>query len=48
MLVESAVARVLLEQATGEGWGLLRVRERVLKVAAWVLVHAKRVVLVIG
>ena len=41
-------ARVLLEQATGEGWGLLRVRERVLKVAAWVLVHAKRVVLVIG
>ena len=41
-------ARVLLEQATGEGWGLRRVRERVLKVAARVLVHARRVVLVIG
>ncbi|QRK12332.1 IS1380 family transposase [Archangium violaceum] len=41
-------ARVLMEQATGEGWGLLRVRERVLKVAARVLLHARRVVLVIG
>ncbi|HLM43547.1 MAG TPA: IS1380 family transposase [Myxococcaceae bacterium] len=41
-------ARVLLEQATGEGWGLRRVRERVLKVAARVLVHARRVVLVMG
>ncbi len=41
-------ARVLLEQATGEGWGLRRVRERVLKVAARVLLHARRVVLVIG
>ena len=41
-------ARVLMEQATGEGWGLRRVRERVLKVAARVLLHARRVVLVIG
>jgi hypothetical protein len=41
-------ARVLMEQATGEGWGLLRVRERVLKVAARVLLHARRVVLVIA
>jgi hypothetical protein len=41
-------ARVLMEQATGEGWGLRRVRERVLKVAARVLLHARRVVLVIS
>jgi hypothetical protein len=41
-------ARVLLEQATGEGWGLRRVRERVLKVAARVLLHSRRVVLVMG
>jgi hypothetical protein len=41
-------ARVLMEQATGEGWGLRRVRERVLKVAARVLLHSRRVVLVIG
>lgn len=41
-------ARVLMEQATGEGWGLRRVRERVLKVPARVLLHARRVVLVIG
>lgn len=41
-------ARVLMEQATGEGWGLRRVRERVLKVAARILLHARRVVLVLG
>jgi hypothetical protein len=41
-------ARVLMEQATGEGWGLRRVRERVLKVAARVLLHARRVVVVVG
>ncbi len=41
-------ARVLMEQATGEGWGLRRVRERVLKVAARVLLHSRRVVLVIA
>ena len=41
-------ARVLLEQATGEGWGLRRVRERVLMVAARVLLHARRVVRVMG
>jgi hypothetical protein len=40
-------ARVLMEQATGEGWGLRRVRERVLKVAARVLLHARRVVVVV-
>jgi len=42
------VARVLLEISTGEGWSLLRVRERVLRVAGRVLLHARRVVLVIN
>lgn len=41
-------ARVLLEAATGEGWSLRRMRERVLRVAARVLVHGRRAVLVIG
>lgn len=41
-------ARVLLETATGEGWGLKRFRERVLRVAARVLVHERRAVLVIA
>jgi hypothetical protein len=41
-------ARVLLEEATREGWSLRRVRERVLRVAARVLVHGRRVVLVIA
>jgi hypothetical protein len=40
--------RVLVETATGEGWSLRRVRERVLRVAARVLVHGRRVVLVLG
>ena len=39
---------VLLETATGEGWSLRRMRERVLRVAARVLVHGRRAVLVIG
>jgi hypothetical protein len=39
--------RALLEQATGEGWGLGRVRERALKVAARILVHSRRIILVI-
>ncbi len=42
------VARVLLEDASGEGWSLRRVRERVLRVAARVLVHGRRAVLVLG
>lgn len=41
-------ARVLLEESTQEGWGLRRFRERVLKVAARVLVHARRVLLVLA
>jgi hypothetical protein len=41
-------ARVLLETATHEGWSLKRFRERLLRVAARVLVHGRRAVLVIG
>lgn len=41
-------ARVMMEQATHQGWSLMRLRERVLRVAARVLVHARRVVLVIN
>ncbi len=41
-------ARVLVEGATGEGWSLRRLRERVLRVAARVLLHGRRAVLVIG
>lgn len=41
-------ARLLMEVATGEGWSMKRVRERVLRVAARVLVHGRRAVLVIG
>jgi len=41
-------ARVLIEAATGEGWSLRRLRERVLRVAARLLVHGRRAVLVIG
>jgi hypothetical protein len=40
--------RVLLEHATGEGWSMKRVRERVLRVAARVLVHSRRAVLVVA
>jgi hypothetical protein len=42
------VARVLLERASGEGWSLRRVRERVLRVAARVLVHGRRALLILG
>ena len=42
------VCRTLLEKATGEGWSLKRVRERVLKVAARVLVSGRRVTFVIA
>lgn len=40
--------RTMVEVATGEGWSLQRVRERVLRVAGRVLVHGRRVVLVIN
>lgn len=42
------VARTMLEAATHQGWSLQRVRERVLRVACRVLVHGRRVVLVIN
>jgi len=42
------VARVLIETATGEGWSLRRLQERVLRVAARVLIHGRRAILVIG
>jgi hypothetical protein len=42
------VARVLIEAATGEGWSLRRLKERVLRVAARVLIHGRRAILVIG
>jgi len=41
-------ARILVEQTTGQGWSLMRLRERVLRVAARVLTHARRVVFVIS
>jgi hypothetical protein len=41
-------ARVLLEQATRRGWSLMRLRERVLRVAARVVVHGRRVTLVVS
>jgi hypothetical protein len=40
--------RVLLETATGEGWSLRRFRERVLRVAARVVVHGRRAILILG
>jgi hypothetical protein len=40
--------RVLMEAASGEGWSLMRLRERVLRVAARILVHGRRATLVIG
>jgi len=41
-------ARLLTEEATGEGWGLAHFRERLLKVAARVLVHGRRAIFVIS
>lgn len=41
-------ARCLLEEVTGQGWGLGRFLERVLRVTARVLVHARRAVVVIN
>ena len=40
--------RCLLEKVTGQGWSLSRFSERVLRVAARVLVHARRAVVVIA
>jgi hypothetical protein len=40
--------RALLADSTGEAWSLQRVRQRVLKVASRLLVHSRRVILVIG
>ena len=40
--------RALLADSTGESWSLLRVRQRVLKVPARLLLHSRRVILVIG
>jgi hypothetical protein len=41
-------ARLELEQATSQGWSLKRLRERVLRVAARVLMHGRRATLVIS
>ncbi len=41
-------ARVLMEEATGEGWSLQRFRERVLRTAARVLIHGRRAILILG
>lgn len=41
-------ARVLMEKATGQGWGLARFREVILRVAARVLVHGRRAVMIVG
>jgi hypothetical protein len=41
-------ARVLLEQATRRGWSLEGLRERVLRVAARVVVHGRRVTMVVS
>jgi hypothetical protein len=40
-------ARSLVQKATGEGWGLAQFRERMLKVAARILVHGRRATFVI-
>ena len=40
--------RSLLVEDSGQGWSLQRTRERVLKVAARVLVHARRIVVVVA
>ena len=40
--------RCLMESATGDGWSLRRMRERVLKAAARVLLHGRRVTMVVA
>ena len=41
-------ARVMMEVATGEGWSLQRLRERVLRVAGRLLLHGRRATLVLA
>ncbi len=41
-------ARVLMEVATGEGWSLQRLRERVLRIAGRLLIHGRRATLVVA
>lgn len=41
-------ARVQMETATNEGWSLRRFRERILRPAARLLVHSRRVTVVLG
>jgi hypothetical protein len=41
-------ARMLLEQSTDEGWSLRRLRERLLRVAARLVLHGRRVIVVIN
>lgn len=40
-------ARRLLERGTGHGWSLMRLRERILRVAARIVLHARRVTVVV-
>lgn len=40
--------RVLMEEATGRGWGLQRTVERLLKAPARLLLHARRVIVVLA
>lgn len=40
--------RVMVETSTKEGWSLLRLRERVLKVAARVVLHGRRAIIVVN
>jgi hypothetical protein len=42
------VGRTLVEGATRQGWGLQRFRDRILRVAVRVLLHANRAVIVVG
>jgi hypothetical protein len=42
------LARVVVEAETGQGWSLRRVRERVLRVAARILIHGRYATVVIG
>ena len=40
-------ARVMVERETGEGCSIMRVRERVLRIAARVITHARTVIVVV-
>jgi hypothetical protein len=41
-------ARVLMEEATEQGWSLERFQERVLRTAARILLHGRRAILILG